>query len=259
MDLGLNGKTALITGSSKGIGLSIAKTLASEGARVYVNGRTKEAVDAALTQLPKNAEGIVADLGTAEGAAITIKRLPAVDILVNNLGIYEVCEFSKITDEDWFRIFEVNVMSGVRLSRAYLPKMIEKGWGRVVFISSESGVNIPTEMIHYGFTKTAQIAIARGLAETTAGTAVTVNSVLPGPTMSEGVQDFVANLAREKNLSVAQVEKEFFENVRPSSLIKRFETTEEIAAMVAFICSTQSSGTNGAAVRVEGGCVRSAM
>jgi NAD(P)-dependent dehydrogenase (short-subunit alcohol dehydrogenase family) len=257
MDLGLNGKTALVTGSSKGIGLAIAKTLANEGAKVYINGRTQEAVDKALKDLPKGADGIALDLGTAEGADEVIRRLPEIDILVNNLGIYEVKEFSQITDAEWYRFFETNVMSGIRLCRAYLPKMLKKNWGRIVFISSESAVNIPTEMIHYGFTKTAQLAISRGLAETTAGTAVTVNSVLPGPTMSEGVQDFVASMGKEKNLSKEQVEKEFFQTVRPSSLLKRFASSEEVAALVAYVCSTQSSATNGAALRVEGGCVKS--
>ena len=260
MDLGLSGKIALVTGSSKGIGLSIAQALAAEGATVYVNGRTQEAVDKALSTIKSGkARGIVADLATADGAAKTLKELPEVDILVNNLGIYEVKEFSKITDEDWLRFFETNVLSGVRLCREYLPKMLAKDSGRIVFISSESAVNIPTEMIHYGFTKTAQIAIARGLAETTAGTNVTVNSVLPGPTMSEGVQDFVSSMAREKNISKEDVEKDFFKTVRPTSLIKRFATCEEVASMVAYVCSDKSSATNGAALRVEGGCVQSIL
>lgn len=257
MDLGLKSKTALVTGSTKGIGLAIAQTLAEEGALVWINGRTQESVDKALLKISGKAQGIVADLGTAQGATDTINRLPEVDILINNLGIYEAKEFSKISDADWQNIFEVNVMSGVRLSRAYLPKMLDKNWGRIVFISSESGVNIPSEMIHYGFTKTAQLAIARGLAETTAGTDVTVNSVLPGPTMSEGVLDFVASYSKEKNLSRQQVEDEFFKTVRPSSLIKRFATCEEVASMVAYVCSTRASATNGASLRVEGGVVRS--
>ena len=260
MDLGLSGKIALVTGSSKGIGLAIAQALAAEGAKVYVNGRTQEAVDKALAQIPsKTAEGIVADLATADGAEKTLSKLPSVDILVNNMGIYEPKEFTKITDEDWTRFFETNVMSGVRLCRAYLPKMITKNEGRIVFISSESAINIPAEMIHYGFTKTAQLAIARGLAETTAGTNVTVNSVLPGPTMSEGVQDFVTSLAKEKNISKEAVEEDFFKTVRPSSLIKRFASCEEVASMVAYVCSDKSSATNGAALRVEGGCVRSIL
>jgi NAD(P)-dependent dehydrogenase (short-subunit alcohol dehydrogenase family) len=257
MDLGLKDKTALVTGSTKGIGLAIAQTLAAEGAKVWINGRTQEAIDKALAQISGKAEGIVNDLGTAGGASSTVKLLPEVDILVNNLGIYEVKDFANITDEDWQRIFEVNVMSGIRLSRAYLPKMLAKGWGRIVFISSESGVNIPVEMIHYGFTKTAQLAISRGLAETTAGTNVTVNSVLPGPTMSEGVQDFVASYGQEKKMSREEVEKEFFKTVRPSSLIKRFATAEEVANMVSYICSSKASATNGAALRVDGGVIRS--
>lgn len=257
MDLGLTGKSAFVTGSTKGIGLAIAQTLAQEGAAVWVNGRTQKAVDDALSKITGKARGLVADLGTAAGAAEAVRQLPEVDILVNNVGIYEAKEFASITDEDWQKIIDVNVMSGVRLSRAYLPKMLTKNWGRIVFISSESGLNIPPEMIHYGVTKTAQLAVSRGLAELTSGTNVTVNSVLPGPTLSEGVQDFVADLGKQKKMTREQVEEEFFKTVRPSSLIKRFATSEEVASMVAYVCSTLSSATNGAALRVEGGCVRS--
>ncbi|MDR3614402.1 MAG: SDR family NAD(P)-dependent oxidoreductase [Candidatus Obscuribacterales bacterium] len=259
MDLGIKGKTALVTGSTKGIGFAIASALLQEGALVTINGRTQKAVDQALQSLKKfgTANGIVSDLSTAEGAAATIKQLPAVEILVNNVGAYEPKEFSQITDADWENIFQVNVMSGVRLSRHYLPLMLKENWGRVIFISSESAVQTPVEMIHYGFTKTAQLAISRGLAETTKGTNVTVNSVLPGPTLSEGVTDFVANMGKQKNISTQQVEKEFFENVRPSSLIQRFATSEEVASMVCYVASTLASATNGAALRVDGGVVRS--
>jgi NAD(P)-dependent dehydrogenase (short-subunit alcohol dehydrogenase family) len=261
VDLGIKGKTALVTGSTKGIGFAIARALLQEGALVTINGRTQKAVDEALQSLKTfgTANGIVSDLSTAEGATATIKQLPAVEILVNNVGAYEPKEFSQITDTDWENIFQVNVMSGVRLSRHYLPQMLKKNWGRVIFISSESAVQIPVEMIHYGFSKTAQLAISRGLAETTKGTNVTVNSVLPGPTLSEGVTDFVANMGKQKNISTQQVEKEFFENVRPSSLIQRFATSEEVASMVCYVASTLASATNGAALRVDGGVVRSIL
>lgn len=264
MDLQLKGKTALVTGSSAGIGFAIAELLLKEGATVYVNGRTQKRVDEALSKLQAacsssggKAVGIAADLGTAEGVAVLAKALSDVDVLVNNVGIYEPKPFEQITDDDWTHIFDVNVMSGIRLSRQYLSGMLKRNWGRIIFISSESGVNIPKEMIHYGVTKTAQLAVARGLAETTSGTNVTVNSVLPGPTASEGVEEFVANMAKQGNTDKQSVEKEFFEKIRPSSLIKRFATSEEVANMVAFIASPLSSATNGAAVRVEGGVVRS--
>ena len=257
MDLQLNGKTALVTGSTAGIGLAIAQSLAREGARVIVNGRTQARVDAALNGLPSGATGLAADLGTGEGVGIAIERYPAVDILINNLGIFEPKPFESIPDEDWLRFFEVNVMSGVRLSRHYLPRMKAAGWGRIVFISSESGIQIPSEMIHYGFTKTAQLAISRGLAETTAGTGVTVNSVLPGPTNSEGVGEFVSQLAAQGGTTRESVERDFFRSGRPSSLLQRFATPEEVAAMVTFVASPLSSATNGAALRVDGGVVRS--
>jgi NAD(P)-dependent dehydrogenase (short-subunit alcohol dehydrogenase family) len=257
MDLQLNGKTALVTGSTAGIGFAIAQSLAREGARVIVNGRTQERVDAALAKLPAGTIGLAADLGSAAGIAAAVQRFPAVDILINNLGIFEPKPFEKIPDEDWFRFFEVNVMSGVRLSRHYLPRMKAAGWGRIVFISSESGVQIPAEMIHYGFTKTAQLAISRGLAETTAGTGVTVNAVLPGPTASEGVQGFVNNLAAHQGTTREAVEQDFFRSARPTSLLQRFATPEEVAALVTFVASPLSSATNGAALRVDGGTVRS--
>ena len=264
MDLQLGGKTALVTGSTAGIGFAIASVLAREGAAVVLNGRSQQRVDESLQRIRtenKSARltGIAADLGTQAGVEQLTGQLPKVDILVNNLGIFEPKPFAEIPDEDWLRFFEVNVLSGVRLSRFYLPRMLKQNWGRVVFISSESGVNIPTEMIHYGVTKTAQIALARGLAETTVGTGVTVNSVLPGPTRSEGVEQFVKDLARTQGTDVQKIESAFFKSARPSSLLQRFATTEEVASMVAYVCSPLASATNGAALRVEGGIVRSIL
>jgi NAD(P)-dependent dehydrogenase (short-subunit alcohol dehydrogenase family) len=256
MNLQLDGKLALVTGSTAGIGLAIATTLASEGARVVVNGRTQARVDEAMRKSGA-AHGIAADMGTETGVRAVTDRFPAVDILVNNLGIFAPKPFEGIPDADWLRFFEVNVMSGVRLSRHYLGGMKAKNWGRIVFISSESGLQIPVEMIHYGMTKTAQLAISRGLAESTVGTAVTVNAVLPGPTASEGVTEFVDRLAAERGSSRAQFEHEFFEHVRPTSLLKRFITPEEVADVVAFVCSPRASAINGAAVRAEGGVVLS--
>lgn len=264
MDLLISGKLALVTGSTAGIGFAIARRLAREGARVIINGRTdvrtEEAVAALLKEIPTaQVEGFAADLSTADGAQDLALRYPEVDILVNNLGVYTVQSFEEITDQDWLEIIEANFLSGVRLTRQYLPKMKKAGWGRIIFISSESAVNIPVEMIHYGVTKTMQIALARGLAETTAGTAVTVNSILPGPTRSEGVNTFVQQVAAEQKLSVAQVEEQFFKTIRPTSLLQRFETTDEVADLVAFIASELSAGTNGAALRVEGGLLRSIL
>lgn len=264
MDLKLNGKTALVTGSTAGIGLAIAKSLASEGAHVYVNGRTQERVDSAVAEVRKQApkaqvSGIVADFSGAAGADAVISKLGAVDVLVNNVGIFEPKPFVDIPDADWYRLFEVNVMSGVRLSRAYLPGMLKKNWGRIIFISSESGVQIPVEMVHYGMTKTAQIAIARGIAESVAGTGVTANSVLVGPTESEGVGIFVEALAKQQSKTKAQIEKEFFQHARPSSLLKRFGTVEETASLVTYLAGEVSSATNGAAVRADGGVVRAIL
>jgi NAD(P)-dependent dehydrogenase (short-subunit alcohol dehydrogenase family) len=256
MDLELKGKTALITGSTAGIGLAIATVLTREGAAVIVNGRTAERVEQAV-RISGAAHGIAADLGTEAGARAVIERFPSVDILVNNLGIFEPKPFEEIPDDDWRRFFEVNVLSGVRMSRHYIGPMKRKNWGRIVFISSESALQIPKEMIHYGMTKTAQLAISRGLAETTAGTGVTVNSVLPGPTKSEGVVEFVGRLASAGGVDSAAVEREFFTKGRPSSLLQRFATTEEIAAVVAFVCSPLASAMNGAAVRAEGGIIQS--
>src|SRR6266851_2442122 len=262
MEFGLKGKRAVVSGSTAGIGIAIAAALAAEGAQVIVNGRTETRVSAAgesLRQRVRNADvrGIPADLGTAQGVAAFLKQVPEADILVNNLGIFEPKPFLEIPDSDWLRFFEVNVLSGVRLSRRYLPGMLEKNWGRVIFISSESAQQIPAEMIHYGMTKTAQVAVARGLAESVAGTGVTVNSILAGPTASEGVGDFVEGMAKQQGVTKAEIEKQFFSTVRPSSLLKRFETPEEVAAVVAFIASTQATAINGSAVRAEGGVIRS--
>lgn len=264
MDLRLAKKVALVTGSTAGIGLAIAKSLAAEGAHVYVNGRTQERVDAAMagirSQDPRTkVDGIVADFSSVAGADAVIARLPSVDVLVNNVGIFEPKPFAEIPDADWFRLFETNVMSGVRLTRHYLAGMLEKNWGRILFISSESAVQIPAEMVHYGMTKTAQIAIARGVAESVAGTGVTVNSILAGPTESEGVAGFVDAMAKQQSKSKQDVEKEFFEHVRPSSLLKRFATVDEVAAMVTYVASELSSATNGAALRVDGGVVRAIL
>jgi NAD(P)-dependent dehydrogenase (short-subunit alcohol dehydrogenase family) len=264
MDLELNGKRALVTGSTAGIGFAMAEALANEGASVVLNGRTEQRVDQAINKLRASGvrgrvEGMAADVGTAEGTRKLTSSFPDADILVNNAGIFEVKSFEQIDDDDWKRFFEVNVLSGVRLSRHYLPGMKKRNWGRIVFISSESAVQIPAEMIHYGMTKTAQLAVSRGLAETTAGTNVTVNSVLPGPTASEGVERFVGELAAQQKTDAAAVEKEFFRTMRPSSLLKRFAKPEEVAALVAFVCSPLSSATNGAALRVDGGVVRSIL
>jgi NAD(P)-dependent dehydrogenase (short-subunit alcohol dehydrogenase family) len=261
MDLGLKNKLALVSGSTKGIGFAIATGLAREGAQVILNGRSQPSVDAALDALHKTVPsaqvfGFAGDLSDPRQIDALVAAYPAVDVLVNNLGIFDPKSFEEIPDEDWLRFFDVNVMSGVRLSRAYLAGMKKKNWGRVIFISSESGIQIPVEMIHYGVTKTAQISLARGLAEHCAGTGVTVNSVLPGPTKSEGVSDFVQKLSGD---SIEAFEKEFFEKVRPTSLIKRFTTPEEVANMVVYVSSEASSATNGAALRVDGGVVLSAF
>lgn len=257
MDLQLKEKTALVTGSTAGIGLAIAQRLAAEGVEVIVTGRSQDKLDAAVAEVSKSGKvrGVLADAGTADGADRLIVAVPAVDILVNNLGIYEAKPFTAITDADWFRLFDVNVMSGVRLSRHYFPKMLEADWGRVIFISSESGLLPPGEMLHYGTTKTAQLAIARGLAEQTRGTGVTVNTVLPGPTRSEGIIDFIRSVVDNKDASEAELEAEFFEKFRPLSLIRRLIEADEIGAMVAFLASPLAAVTNGAAIRAEGGIV----
>ncbi len=259
MDLKLKNKLALVSGSTKGIGYAIARMLAAEGTRVIVNGRKDSSIEKALAAIRNSVddalvEGFAADLATASGAEKLVRQYPTVDILVNNLGIYEPKPFEEITDEDWRRFFEINVMSAVRLSRAYLPGMKKRDWGRIVFISSESGIQIPAEMIHYGMTKTALLAVSRGIAETCAGTGVTSNAILPGPTFSAGVEEFVNQISRGK--SFEQFEKQFFEEIRPSSLLKRFASPDEVAAMVTYICSPLSSATNGASLRVDGGVVK---
>ncbi|HUI75189.1 MAG TPA: SDR family NAD(P)-dependent oxidoreductase [Candidatus Acidoferrum sp.] len=258
MDLGLKDKTAIVTGSTAGIGYAVSAALAAEGARVVINGRTQPRVTSALDKIRqqvKNADltGVAADLGTAAGVAEFIRQVPQADILINNLGIFEVKPFLEIPDSDWFRFFEVNVLSGVRLTRQYLPGMLKKNWGRIIFISSESAQQIPVEMIHYGMTKTAQLAVARGVAQSAVGTGVTVNSILAGPTASEGAGAFVESMAKQQGVTPEQIEKQFFASVRPTSLLKRFETPEEVAAVVAFVASTQATTINGAAVRAEGG------
>lgn len=262
MDLGLKGKRALVTGSTAGIGFATAEALAREGAAVIVNGRTRPRVDAALARLRElvpgaAVRGIDADVGTAAGCARLVEQAPELDVLVNNAGIFEPKSFEAITDAEWFRFFEVNVLSGVRLSRHYVTGMRARNSGRIVFVSSESALQIPTEMIHYGTTKTAQLAVARGLAESLAGTGVTVNSVLPGPTASEGVSGFVANLAAGQKKDTATVEREFFQYARPSSVIQRFASPAEVASMIVYVCSAAASATTGAALRVDGGVVRS--
>ncbi len=262
MNLDLHGKIALVSGSTAGIGFAIASGLAVQGARVIITGRTQARVDAAAASIRRNQPGagivpFAADLTEAAEVARLVRAHPEVDVLVNNLGIFEPKPFEEISDADWLRFFEVNVLSGIRLSRAYLPRMRELDWGRIVFISSESGVNIPVEMVHYGTTKTAQLAVSRGIAEGLAGTGVTCNAVLPGPTRSEGVETFVKALAQQRAISEAEMEAEFFRSARPSSLLRRFATVEEVANMVVYVCSPAASATNGAALRVDGGVVRS--
>jgi NAD(P)-dependent dehydrogenase (short-subunit alcohol dehydrogenase family) len=261
MNIDLAGKTALVTGSTAGIGHAIAKGLAASGATVVVNGRAQGKVDSAVAAISKalpgaKVRGVAADVSTAAGCGALLEALPSVDILINNAGIFEPKGFFDIPDEDWSRFYEVNVMSGVRLSRAYMPGMLKRNWGRIVFISSESGLNIPKEMIHYGMTKTAQLAVARGLAELTRGTAVTVNSVLPGPTMSEGVETFVRDLAKQNGQSVEEAAARFVKQHRPTSLVERFASVEEIANMVVYVSSKEASVTNGAALRAEGGIIQ---
>jgi len=257
MDLGLKGKRALVTGSTAGIGFAIARLLAREGATVYVNGRTQARVDKAVKEIGGDVHGIAADLSTEHGANTLFSHIDSLDILVDNLGIFETRPFLEIDDADWRRFFEVNVLSGVRVTRHYLPHMLEKKWGRILFISSESGQQIPAEMVHYGMTKTAQIAIARGIAEAFPASGVTVNSVLVGPTESEGVATFVENFARQEGKTKEDFAQDFFQTARPSSLLKRFETIDEVASMVVYLCSVQASATTGSAIRVDGGVVRS--
>lgn len=262
MNLKLIGKTALVTGSTAGIGLAIAESLVSEGANVVLNGRTRERVEGAVQTVKAGVEnarvsGVFADLSTPEGANKVIEGIPEVDILVNNVGMFQMKPFDEISDDEWLGMFQANVMSGVRLSRHYLPRMRAKSWGRVVFVSSESAINIPVEMVHYGMTKAAQLAVARGMAETTVGTNVTVNSVLPGPTASEGAGQFLDEFAKQQQIGKEEAEKRFFETARPTSLLKRFSEPKEIGDFVAFICSPLASSINGSALRVDGGVVKS--
>lgn len=262
MDLRLTDKLALVTGSTAGIGFAVAVGLAREGARVVLNGRDDARVAAACGRVREavpgaQVEGLAADLGKADDVAHVIADYPDVDVLVNNLGIFEPQPFAEIGDAAWQRMFDVNVMSGVRLSRHYLPRMLARNWGRVIFVSSESGVNTPGEMVHYGMSKSAQLAVSRGMAETTAGTAVTVNAVLPGPTFTEGVGDFFAKLAADQGVDQAEAERRFFAAARPTSLLKRFIEPAEVASLITYLCSPLAAATNGAALRVDGGIVRS--
>jgi NAD(P)-dependent dehydrogenase (short-subunit alcohol dehydrogenase family) len=263
MNLNLDNKLSLVTGSTAGIGYAIATSLAREGARVIVNGRSQESVDNAVAMIKSdtgcNISGFAGDLGIDTTAEQLAEKFPDVEILVNNLGIFEPMEFENITDADWRRFFDVNVLSGVRLARLFLPGMRRRNWGRIIFISSESAVQIPAEMIHYGMTKTAQLAVSRGLAEAVAGTGITVNSILPGPTKSRGVSEFVGSLAKAEGKSFEAFEKKFFEKFRPTSLIKRFAKPEEVASLVTYIASPMASATTGAALRVDGGVVKSAF
>lgn len=259
MDLQLTTKTALVTGATAGIGLEIARALAREGANVTITGRDQAKLDKAIADIKASSGdavgGILADAATAEGAALIAKAAPVTDILVNNLGIYESKAFGDITDGDWSHLFDVNVMSGVRLSRSYLPGMLERNWGRIIFISSESGLAIPSDMIHYATTKTAQLSVSRGLAQLTRGTNVTVNAVLPGPTRSEGIETFLRSQASDPSAPIKEIESEFFATARSSSILQRMVEAEEVANLVAYLASPRSSATNGAALRAEGGLV----
>jgi NAD(P)-dependent dehydrogenase (short-subunit alcohol dehydrogenase family) len=262
MKIDLNGRKAVVTGSTAGIGRAIAEGLARAGASVVINGRGEERVAGALrgirTLFPEaDVTGVSADLETAEGADALFAQAPDADILVNNVGTARPKPFFDLADSDWLSLFELNVMSGVRAARHYVPPMIKRGWGRVVFISSESALAIPKEMVDYGMTKTAQLAISRGLAETVAGTGVTVNAVLPGPTNSEIISNWMKATAQSQGITQQEAEQQFLKTMRPTTLINRFTTTDEVANMVVYVCSQQASGTTGAALRVDGGVLRS--
>ena len=261
MDLQLKNKTALVTGSTAGIGLATAKLLAAEGATVIINGRTQSRIDDAIENIRSevknaNIKGVAADFSKVDEINELIKQIPEIDILINNVAVFEPKPFVEIPDEDWMKFYEVNVLSGIRLSRHYFPLMLKKNWGRIIFISSESALNIPEEMIHYGMTKTAQLAVSRGLAQLSKGTNVTVNSILPGPTKSEGVGGFIEQMAKQANKSTEETEKDFFQNARPSSILQRFTSTDEIANLIAYVASPLSSATNGAALKADGGVAR---
>lgn len=261
MNIELEGRKAIVTGSTAGIGRATAEGLVRAGASVVINGRGTARVDEAVRQMRQafpesEISGVAADLSTAAGATAFLAQAPDADILVNNLGTAVLRDFVDTTDEDWLSIFQINVMSGVRMTRHYLPGMVRKGWGRIVFVSSESAVNIPKEMIDYGMTKTAQLAISRGLAESVAGTGVTVNAVLPGPTRSEILSTWMAAQAKERGITQEEGEQAFLKTARPTSLIRRFATTDEVANMIVYVCSEQASATTGAALRVDGGVVR---
>ena len=260
MDLKLAGKTALVTGSTAGIGFGIALRLLQEGASVVINGRTKARINSALDQLRRTipdctVQGCAADFADADAVKHLVDDHDSIDILINNVGIFAPKAFVEITDEEWLHFFEVNVLSGVRLSRHYLPRMLDRNWGRIIFISSESGIQIPAEMVHYGTTKTAQLGVSRGLAQQTAGTNVTVNTVIPGSTRSEGSEKFISDLAKERGLSKEDVEREFFEKIRPTSLLERFATIDEVATFVTYLASPLAAANNGAALRVDGGTI----
>ena len=264
MDLKIKGKIALVTGSTQGVGFSTAKKLCQEGVNVYINGRTESKVNTAVQKLKNEfpeveIKGVVANLKDIQGCNYLISKIPHIDILINNLGIFEPKNFEDITEKEWLDMFNINVMSGVRLSQHYLSNMIEQDWGRIIFISSESALQIPKEMIHYGMTKTAQISVARGIAELTKGTNVTSNSIILGPSKSEGVAQFMENLGKQNNQTFEEVEKDFFKNVRPTSLLQRFAQVEEDANMIVYIASALSSATNGAILRADGGVVQSAF
>jgi len=260
LDLKLTGKTALVTGSTAGIGFGIARRLLQEGVSVVINGRTEARINSALDQLRRvipdcTVQGCAADFADADAVQHLLDNHDSIDILINNVGIFAPKPFVEITDEEWLHFFEVNVLSGVRLSRHYLPQMLDQNWGRIIFISSESGIQIPAEMVHYGTTKTAQLGVSRGLAQQTAGTNVTVNTVIPGSTRSEGSEKFISDLAQERGLSKEDVEREFFEKIRPTSLLERFATIDEVATFVTYLASPLAAANNGAALRVDGGTV----